>query len=1331
MHTASLDAGLGYRQPTVRVLVAFVVCSLLAGTLPLGSRLAAAVASTAVEQPATLEALPAAAQAAISKTLGRDGIGYHVTSGGGALGIINARHALNAAFTPDGVSIAAGTETLGLRLRALGYGDALAPVASAIPTAEANRVTYARSTVTEWYDNGPLGLEQGFTLAAPPAVAGTGRLTLAVGLSGDFAPTLSADQRSLTLTARTASLRYTGLFAADAAGRELPASLELRGGDVLLRVDDTGARYPVTVDPFVQQGKLSASDGAAQDDFGRSVAISGDTIVVGAYRDDVGSNADQGSVYVFTKPTGGWATGTETAKLTASDGAASDQFGFSVAIASDTIVIGADLDNVGSNMDQGSAYVFTKPAGGWATGTETAKLTASDGAASDFYGYSVAVSSDAIVVGAYRDNVGSNADQGSAYVFREPAGGWATGTETAKLTASDGAATDFFGRSVAIASDTIVVGADLDDVSGANQGSAYVFAEPAGGWVAGTETAKLTASDGAEADQFGYSVAIASDTIVVGAYRDDIDANFNTGSAYVFAKPAGDWATGTETAKLTASDGADADQLGFSVAIASDKVVVGAPTEDPAGQGLAGSAYVFTKPAEGWATGTESAKFTASDRGFGDEFGISVGIAGDTIVAGAHGDDFDSIGGVGSAYAFEFEAPPPATVSIANASGTEGDSGTTDLTFTVSRSGDTSGTSSVDYAVDDGTATAGSDYVDESGTVTFAANDTSETITISVNGDLTDEADETFFVSLSAPTNATLSDDQANGTIENDDDPTLSIADVSSAEGHVVSTDFTFTVTRSGDTSGVSSVDFATANGTATAASDYTASSGTLTFAANDTSETITVSVNGDLTDEPDETFTVTLSNPANATLTDGSATGTIEDDDPGPAFTITDESEDESAGTATFTVTRSGVTLATTTVDYTTANDTTGARPATAGTDYTATSGTLTFGPTETEKTFTVAITSDTVDELDETFLVNLSNASNATIDDAQATGTITDDDTATISVGDATFPEGNSGSASRTFAVTLSTTSDRTVTVGYRVTNGTATSPADYTASAGTLSFAPGDTSKTITVSIKGDTLDEPDETLTATLSNPVNATITDGSATGTITDDDVKQPPVARITASTTSGVAALTVQLDGTSSRDPDGGSITRYEWSLGDGRRSFASRPRHVYNDPGAYTVTLRVTDDEGATATRSIRITVSPHPRYAFAWRDPVKARPTVNIRDARGPVPVTFTLGGNHGLDVLMTGWPTSQRFDCSTGRLIEGTQWYTHPFGKPGLSYNATTGTYSYRWETRWRWQGTCREFQIRLNDTVVRTARFRFQGPRPPSGFMEPELSPAERR
>ncbi|HEY52587.1 MAG TPA: hypothetical protein G4N94_03935 [Caldilineae bacterium] len=449
------------------------------------------------------------------------------------------------------------------------------------------------------------------------------------------------------------SQRAGGLFALSVmilwalllAGPGVLAGSQATAGD-----DDVpfGVQDELAIASWLQQAKLSASDGVSGHLFGVSVAISGDTVVVGSSGGDQG----KGLVYVFEKPGGGWASATEIAQLSASDGVAGDGFGWSVAISGDTVVVGV------SDGDKGVAYVFEKPGDGWANATETAVLSASDGAAGDYFGRAVAVSGDTVVVGAE----GDESSKGSAYVFEKPGGGWANATETAKLSASDGAGGDQFGNSVAINGDTVVAGAHG---VGSNSGSAYVFEKPGGGWANTTETAKLSASDGMAGDLFGHSVAISVDAVVVGASGDDT----LKGSAYVFEKPDGGWASATETAKLSASGGAANDYFGISVAIDGDTVAVGAEGDDS----FKGLAYVFEKPGGGWVSATETVVLSASDGATNGYFGGSVAISGDTVVAGTEGDDDSK----GSAYVFEnspvwrfrgytYQGQPPATFARAS-----------------------------------------------------------------------------------------------------------------------------------------------------------------------------------------------------------------------------------------------------------------------------------------------------------------------------------------------------------------------------------------------------------------------------------------------------------------------------------------------------------------------------------------------------------------------------------------------------------------------------------------------------------------------------------------
>jgi hypothetical protein len=523
------DEGRGWRCLGNEAAAALLVC---AAAWLLAAPPAVNRSGDSAEQrgPRGLEAVPLAARGPVSEALGRGDRSYSVRGRPGALRVVNRGQRLAAGFGTSGVRVRSGRARLGLGLRGVGYGEAVRAVGPAVPRAHANRVVYRRGALTEWYVNGPLGLEQGFTLRSRPAAVRSGPLTLAVALSGNLSAALERGRRGVVLRGGGDSLRYAGLTAADARGRNLRAWLALQGGQVLVRVDDAGARYPLTIDPIVQLAQLTASDGARGDQLGYSVAVSGDTVVAGARSDD-GSNADQGSVYVFQKPAGGWQSATETAKLTDSNGAVNDGLGFSVAVAGDTVVAGAPIDDVGSNANQGSVDVFLKPAGGWQSMTETAKLTASEGAVSDDLGSSVAVAGDTVVAGALSDDIGSNRDQGSVYVFQEPAGGWQSMTETAKLTASDGAPGDELGWSVAVAGDTVAAGAIDDDVgSNANQGSVYVFQRPAGGWRSATQTVKRTASDGASNDALGYSVAIVGDSVLAGAPGD----NNQQGSAYLF-----------------------------------------------------------------------------------------------------------------------------------------------------------------------------------------------------------------------------------------------------------------------------------------------------------------------------------------------------------------------------------------------------------------------------------------------------------------------------------------------------------------------------------------------------------------------------------------------------------------------------------------------------------------------------------------------------------------------------------------------------------------------------------------------------------------------------
>ena len=445
------------------------------------------------------------------------------------------------------------------------------------------------------------------------------------------------------------------------------------------------------------------------------------------------------------------------------------------------------------------------------------------------------------------------------------------------------------------------------------------------------------------------------------------------------------------------------------------------------------------------------------------------------------------------------------SLSVNDVTVTEGNGSTVNAVFTVSLSSASGQSVSVDYATADGSATAGADYHAAAGHLVFTPGQTTKTITVTVSGDALDEIDETFTLDLTNASNATIADNLGLGTIiDNDPLPTVSVNDVAVTEGDTGTVVATFTVSLNAPSGRAVSVDYATANNTATTPADYAAALGTLNFAAGETTKTVAVTVNGDTLDEINETYFLNLTNPSNATIGDGSGLGTITDDDPLPVLSINDVTVAEGdSGTvdATFTVTMSPISGRTVTVNYATANGT-----ATSPADYLAASGMLSFAAGETTKTITVTVNGDILDEGDDTFAVNLSNAVGALVTDAQGIGTITDDDaTPSLSINDVTVTEGNTGTVNATFTISLSAASGRTVTVDYATANGTATSPADYQARSGSLTFTPGQTTQQLTVLVNGDLLDEASETYVLNLTDPTNATLADNQGGGAIIDDD----------------------------------------------------------------------------------------------------------------------------------------------------------------------------------------------------------------------------------
>jgi hypothetical protein len=570
----------------------------------------------------------------------------------------NPTQRLRARFTPDGLhvetqSFAAQSHRLGMKLRSAGYGKRQIAASAGRLTAKGPRAEIRhelrQSVITEWYHNTAAGLEQGFTLESAPGERLDGeRLRVALALDGDLRAELADGGRALEFKDDTGrlALRYDHLTVRDAKGRELEARMATpeQDGEVWLEVDDRKAAWPVTIDPtFTQKQKLYAPDGAEGDHFGASLAIDGDTVVIGAPFDGDPAHYWRGSVYIFARAGGVWI---EQGKLVSSDGESEDFFGDSVAISGDTIVVGAPGDDGPTSSQRGSAYVFVRSNGTW---NVQQKLFATGASENATVGASVAISGDTVVVGAPGDDGPVGAYQGSAFVFARASGVW---TQQQKFIPSDNEDNDHFGESVAVSGDTVVVGAPYDDGGAGNshRGSAYVFVRSNGVWA---EQQRLLASDGDSGDFFG-SVAINGDTIVVGAPGDNGLAGANQGSAYVFVRGNGVW---TQQQKILASDSVAYDYFGASVAISGDTVVINAPCEDDLIGNFRGAAYVFSRSGGFW---TEQQRFQGSDWAVEDRFS-QVAISGNTILAGKSADAGPGGDYQGSAYVFASPAPPSIT----------------------------------------------------------------------------------------------------------------------------------------------------------------------------------------------------------------------------------------------------------------------------------------------------------------------------------------------------------------------------------------------------------------------------------------------------------------------------------------------------------------------------------------------------------------------------------------------------------------------------------------------------------------------------------------------
>jgi hypothetical protein len=608
-------------------------------------------------------------------------------------------------ITPD-----TGGWQWGLQLNSYGFPGQERAVQQARLRTDVEKVSYQwDSEMTEWFINESRGLEHGFTLQSRPG-SSAAALVLHLAVRGTLTPLVSPDKRQVNfLDARGApALRYAGLKVTDALGQELDARFTAEPGGLRLEVDEHNARYPITIDPIVQQAYLKpAAVGTTQvgDWFGYAVAVSGDTVVVGALQEDsssVGVNStpnelaagSAGAAYVFTQTGGVWSQQAYLKPAAVGPGGqAGDHFGHSVAISGDTIVVGApdeDSSTTGVNTipaegstNSGAAYVFIRNGGTW---SQQAYLKPTANQSGAEFGWSVAISGDTVVVGAYDESSSSTGvnsapnlgapGAGAAYVFARSGGVWAQQAYLKPGAVGTSQANDHFGAAVAVSGDTVVVGAFEEDSSslGINSapndaaggaGAAYVFVRTSGTW---SQQAYLKPAAAAALGQaghfFGTSVAISGDTIAVGANHESSstlgvntapnDLSGASGAVYVFVRNAAAWSQQAYIKPAAVGATQNGDNFGYSVALTGDTLVVGAPGEASATLGInttpnesassAGAAYLFSRSSGVWSQQAYLKPAAVGTSQALDNFGWSVGVGGDWIVVGAYLEDSSTLG---------------------------------------------------------------------------------------------------------------------------------------------------------------------------------------------------------------------------------------------------------------------------------------------------------------------------------------------------------------------------------------------------------------------------------------------------------------------------------------------------------------------------------------------------------------------------------------------------------------------------------------------------------------------------------------------------------------
>ncbi|MDH5516090.1 MAG: FG-GAP repeat protein, partial [Gammaproteobacteria bacterium] len=638
-----------------------------------------------------MSAIPASALPVVLETISQHATAYHIHDDFNRAGKNNsysARHpekGLDYRFSNDGIRInALQAVPIQLHVKAYGFGGAIQPVSpTTAPVVSGARIDYQYDDLSEWFINSPLGLEHGFTLQAPPAGQDdSGHMVIELGYNGDLSMRLMPDKRGVQFFDGNGLpvYRYSHLAAWDANGRALKSQITLADSGLSIQVDVQDAEFPVTVDPlFETESRLVASNGSSENRFGFSVAVDGEWMAIGAIYAEDGAVNSAGAVYMFRRTSGQW-----TQFLPAFDdgilhgnSSASAFFGHDVALqynsvsGSPMLVVGA----IGESLNAGAAYVyefgqfcFEIDTGNYDCWDQKARLTGSGAGGADRFGKSVAIDSGTIVIGAYSDEgpspAGSNT--GAVYVYKcetllfDGDGYCAAWSEQIQLYQPS----QYFGWDVAIDDDLIAIGAHSDDAAGSNAGAVFAYRKTQTGdsgfpfftpiyeWLL---EQKITAGTQA-GDGLGYSVAVAGDELVAGAYQAS-NGTANSGVARVYSY-SGSWNLDATLLPLQSDnitpDGADLDGFGRSVDFIrgsypgqDDYIMVGAPANDDAGSN-SGSAYLYQRDASNW---VQVRKFTANDATASASYGSAVALDATTLCIGAAVDDGQA-NNAGAAYAY-------------------------------------------------------------------------------------------------------------------------------------------------------------------------------------------------------------------------------------------------------------------------------------------------------------------------------------------------------------------------------------------------------------------------------------------------------------------------------------------------------------------------------------------------------------------------------------------------------------------------------------------------------------------------------------------------------